>query len=313
MGFLQSILNVLRFNRKNWRAVLLSVTAAMLFWFFNALNKTHSANINFPLQFEYDQERYIPVNDLPERIRLNVTGIGWELFWKTSGLKVVPLVIQLERPSEVKKIVGASLSPLFSTQLEGLQVNYVLTDTLYIDLDIRGHKKIALKLDSADRYIARGYMLSGTVQIEPDTVVISGPEKILTALPSGFELAVPEYNLRSSFNETVEITLPHPSLTAIPPIVNVNLPIEPAREVTVQLPIEVVHLPGGFKPVLEADKISLSFQVPASRADTVSFRGMKAFVDLKNIPRGTHKILPTLTHLPPFVRLMRTDTLTVKF
>ncbi len=313
MGFIQSILNALRFNRRNWKAVLLSFIAATLFWFFNALNKTHSANISLPLQFEYDEEKYMPVSALPDRIRLNVTGVGWELFWKSSGLKVMPLLISLERPAEVKKIVGASLTPLFTTQLEGLQVNYVLTDTLYLDLDVRSHKKVRIKLDSADRLIARGYIRSGVVMIEPDTVVVTGPGKLLASLPPAIELTVPESNLRFSYEETVEISLPHPALTASPPLVNVHVPVEAAREEKVPVQVVIQDIPPGYKPVVDVEKVNCYFQVPASGADTISFRGIEAIVSLKGVPRGTHKILPTLSNLPPYIRLVRTDTLLVKF
>lgn len=313
MGFLQSILNVFRFNRRNWKAILLSIVAATLFWFFNALNKTHSANLSLPLHFEYDAEKYIPVSALPDRIRLNVTGVGWELFWKSSGLKVTPLVIPLERPGDVKKIVGSSLSPLFSTQLEGLQVNYVLTDTLYLDLDARSHKMMALKLDSADRYIARGYIQSGRSVIEPDTIIVTGPGKLVAALPSAVELVIPETNLRSSFKETIEVSLPYPSLTANPPIVNIFLPVEPSREQVIQVPVVIQDVPAGYKPVVDVEKVTCSFQVPVSYTDTLAYNQVKAIVSLKGIPRGSHKILPTLVNLPPYIRFVRTDTLSVKF
>lgn len=313
MGFVQSILNALRFNRRNWKAVLLSFVAATLFWFFNALNKTHSANITLPLQFDYDGEKYIPVSKLPDRIRLNATGAGWELFWKSSGLKVTPLTIPLERPVEVKKIVGSTLSPLFSTQLEGLQVNYVLTDTLYLDLDVLSHKKVALKLDSAHQLIARGYILSGEVAIEPDTVVVTGPEKLLASMPPSIELVVPESNLRSPLKETIEVSLPHPALTANPPLVNLYVPVEAVREEQVPVQVVIRDIPPGYKPVVDVEKVTCYFQVPASRADTLSFRRVEAVVSLKDVPRGTHKILPTLSNLPPYIRLVRTDTLLVKF
>lgn len=313
MGFVRSILNALRFNSRNWKAVLLSFVVATLFWFFNALNKTHSANINLPLQFEYDEEKYIPVSSPPDRIRLNVTGIGWELFRKSTGLKVPPLIVPLERPAEVKKIVGAALSPLLAAQLEGLQVNYVLTDTIYLDLDVRTHKKVILRLDSVDHLIAKGYIRSGKIIIEPDTIVVSGPEKLINSLPSAIELAVPQESLRSSYNETIEVSLPHPALTASPPIVNINIPVEPSREERVQIPVVLENLPPGSKLVLDAEKVTCYFQMPASLADTLLLDDVKAVINLKNMPRGTHKILPTLVNLPPYIRLVRTDTLLVKY
>src|SRR6478609_9977380 len=127
--------------------------AATVFWFFNALNKNYSTNISFPLAFEYNQENYVPVTQLPSTVRLNVSGLGWDLLRKSSGLKVPPLTIPLERPTEIRKIVGSTLPALLSTQLEGFQINFVLTDTLRVDIDEKVKKKFGVTIDSIQRYL----------------------------------------------------------------------------------------------------------------------------------------------------------------
>jgi hypothetical protein len=68
MGFFKSIFNLLRFNKKNWKAVVLCVFAAMIFWFFNALNKNYTTNISFPIAFDYNDNVYIPIRPLPSEV-----------------------------------------------------------------------------------------------------------------------------------------------------------------------------------------------------------------------------------------------------
>src|SRR5688500_9404559 len=148
MSFLNSIFNILRFNRRNWKAVVLCVFTATVFWFFNALNKTYTTNINFPLTFDYDNENFIPVGGMPQYVRLNVTGNGWELFKRSTGVKLDPLQIPLERPAEVKKIVGSGLTFAFTNQLSGLEINRVLSDTLYLDLEPKIGRWVKLAVDS---------------------------------------------------------------------------------------------------------------------------------------------------------------------
>ena len=313
MGFVYSIFQALKFNRRNWKAVTLSVVAAVLFWIFNAMNQTHTANINFPLHFEYDREKFVPVNPLPDHIRMNVTGIGWELLKKNSGLKVAPFVITLERPAEVKKIVGASLTPLFSSQSENLQINYVLADTLYIDIDRLVHRKIRVKLDSAHRFVATGYLPSGNPILQPDTIMVQGPAKIVTRLPDFIEPELTERNLRSSFSDEVELVPPHTSLTFEPSRIAITIPVERARQAVLDIPIVLENLPAGFTPQLEIKYVKCVVSMPASFTDTTALQHIKAVIDLNGYPRGTHKILPTLVNIPAYMRVDRTDTLTVKF
>src|SRR3954468_23763656 len=106
MSVFKSILNVLRFNRRNWRAVVLCIFAATIFWFLNALNKSYTTNLNFPLRFDYDKTNFVPVRSLPRQVRINVTGNGWDLFKQSTGVKNIPLEIPLERPADVKKNSG---------------------------------------------------------------------------------------------------------------------------------------------------------------------------------------------------------------
>ena len=141
MSFIQSIFNLLRFNSRNWKAVGLCIFAATVFWFFNALNKNYTTNINLPLVFDFDRERYIPIRPLPEVVRFNVTGVGWNLFRRSVGLKFPPLVVPLPQPSDVKKIVGSTLPALVSNQPEGFAINFVLTDTLHVAI-ARKKKKV---------------------------------------------------------------------------------------------------------------------------------------------------------------------------
>jgi hypothetical protein len=76
MKVINSIFNVLRFNQRNWRAVVLCIFAATVFWFFNALNKTYTTNLRFPLSFDYDHENFVPVKALPRDVRINGQRVG---------------------------------------------------------------------------------------------------------------------------------------------------------------------------------------------------------------------------------------------
>src|SRR5690606_22277689 len=163
MGVINTIFNILRFNRRNWKAVVLCFVAATVFWFFNALNKTYTTTISFPLAFEYDEENFVAVSGLPQNVRLNVTGNGWELFKRSTGVKRESLQIPLERPGEVKKIVGTGLKFSFTNQLNGLEINHVLNDTIYVDLEPKTERWIHVQVDSVQYNLKKGYGLTSDI------------------------------------------------------------------------------------------------------------------------------------------------------
>lgn len=311
MGLVNSILNLFRFNKRNWKAILLCIFAATVFWFFNALNKNYAANIGFALVFDYDQAKYVPAKPLPEKIRLNVSGNGWDLFRRSSGLKVPPLVIPLERPAEIKKIVGSSLPPLFLTQLDGLQINFVLTDTLYLDIDHKVKRMLKLKIDSAEQFVHRNYAITSPVKINPDSVLVEGPQRLVFGLPPVVSLPLPEDRIKNNYNDIVEVGLGSEYISGIPPVVRVSFKVEELSEVTRSLPVKVLNFSDRVRPVIEATAVSCTILTPLSRANSGAMDSAYAVLDVRSLPKGTTKVVPQVNGLPHYSRLIKVDTVKV--
>jgi hypothetical protein len=312
MAFIQSILSFFRFNNKNWKAILLCVFAATIFWIFNSLNKNYSASIDFPLAFDYDQERYVAVKPLPEEIKLNVSGLGWDLFRKSAGLKVPPLRIPLENPSEVKKIVGATLPPLFSGQMEGLQINFVITDTLHLQIDPKIRKRVQVGVDSAEQYVRSGYGISGPVGIEPDTVWLEGPQSLVATVPDKVLLKLDVDSLDDPFNESVAVNVLSDRILVDPPAVQVSIPVGRLVQRRDSAALFIVNIPKGLKTIAGIKKIHFRYEIPDGLQNNQNGQ-VEAVLDLEGLPRGSHKLIPRLRNLPPFARSVAVDTLHISF
>lgn len=314
MSFVNSIFNFLRFNKRNWKAVVLCLFTATVFWFFNALNKNYSANINFPLAFDYNHESYVPVKTLPQHVRVNVSGIGWDLFRKSSGLKVPPLVIPLERPADTKKIVGSTLPALFSNQLGGLQINFVITDTLFIDIDNKVRRKVNLKVDSIDNYIHPDFGVVSEVTIKPDTVWLEGPERVIDALENVLTLALPKKNINRNFKEEIEIVFQHNQLVKRqPPIVEVSFDVEKLMEVSDRIQLRVINAPSRIKSAIDVTEINCTYRLPLSLTNTLSGDSLHAVVDLENYGRGKYVIAPQVIGLPKHAHLIKVDSVRINY
>ncbi len=132
----------------------MSIGTAAIFWFFNALNKDYDTTLGYPVDWQFDSEEYIIIDELPERIRINVNGLGWNLLRASLGFKVKPVSIILSNPAANKKIAGISLTNRVDDELEDLQLNYILDDTLAINIDKRGSRSFGVYIDSANISLA---------------------------------------------------------------------------------------------------------------------------------------------------------------
>lgn len=310
MSFVKSIFNFLRFNKKNWKAVVLCIFAATVFWFFNALNKSYTANINFPVTFDYDEEHYIPVKPVPSSVRMNVNGSGWDLFRRSMGFKVTPLIITLEKPSEIRKIVGATLPGIFAGQLEKLKINFVITDTVRIAFSEKVKRKFSVQLDSATHYIHPDFGLAEGPRITPDTVWLEGPKEMINSLPVTLLITLKEKNLRKDFKDEVELALDHP-LSSTPQKFKVELNVVGFTQFNKRVKLDFINIPTRIKQGAVPHEVSCTFRLPAETAKTFSEESLAAVIDLKNLPKGNHKLVPEIKGLPASAKLVKTDTVFV--
>ena len=312
MRFLYTIFSILRFNRRNWKAVVLCVFTAMIFWFFNALNKTYTTNISFPLSFDYDNENFIPVSGMPQSVRLNVTGNGWELFKRSSGVKLNPLQIPLERPGEVKKIVGSGLKFSFTNQLNGLEINHVLSDTLYLDLEPKVGRWVKLAVDSVQYNIKSGYGLASEIAVIPDSTFLEGPERLVLNIREPVILSIPQRNLDEHYVENIEVEVPYDELiTRRPPAVSVMFNVEEMISIQDSVRLALENIPPSVSEVVNFGKIAVSLSVPERFAEQLRMDSLTAVLDLRHFRGGKEKILPRVEGLPPFSKVVKIDSVIV--
>jgi hypothetical protein len=313
MRFLYNIFNVLRFNRRNWKAVVLCVFTAMVFWFFNALNKTYTTNISFPLSFEYDDENFIAVDGLPQNIPLNVTGNGWELFKRSTGVKTESLEIPLERPGDIKKIVGPDLKFSFTAQLgEGLLVNQVLSDTLYLDLEPKAGRWVKVAVDSVQYNIKAGYGLASEIAIIPDSTFVEGPKRLVEKIKEPVMLTIPQRNLDEHYVENIEVELPYEQLLTLrPPAVSVMFNVEEMITMRDSIGLALINIPASVSEVVNSGKVPVTLSVPERFAEDLNTDSLTAVLDLRNFKGGKEKILPRVEGLPPFSSVLKIDSVIV--
>src|SRR5690606_27987765 len=148
----------------------------------------------------------VVVEELPEKIEIDVSGGGWNLLRKTYWFNVNPVNIPLNNPTQVKYILGSSLVPLITEQVNEVSLNYVVTDTLFIDIEKRITKKVAVLVDSNQIDVNSPFRIVSDVLIEPDSIEFVGPSSLINKMSDSIVLALPT-NISSDFSEEVSLNV----------------------------------------------------------------------------------------------------------
>lgn len=316
MNFFRVVNNLFRFNRTNWKAVSLCFIGATVFWFFNALNKNYSTNVRLPLQFEFDETKYVPSRPLPPDVYVNLGGNGWDLLRKYLGLKLPAIIIPLERPSEIRKIVGSTLPPILASQLGNLKVNHIVTDTLYISIEVKDSVKLKVVIDPGMITYKEGFGRTSPIVALPDSIQVEGPKSIIGPLHhSSLVITLPARKVNSNYREQIGVAAPEgESVRRKPNTVEIMFEVGEVEQVEKTIKLDLVQVPDATHVLKDKDSVRVVLEIPRNRVDDFNqvFPGMKAFVDLTEERHGNKKLIPSLTGIPAYANVLHTDSVRLK-
>ena len=314
MNFLRAISNLLRFDRTDWKALALCLFTASVFWIFNALNKNYATNLRFPLQFEFDNTKYVAVEPLPATLTLNVSGNGWEIFRESLGLKIPSIAMPLERPAEIHKIVATTLSPIVASQIGPLQVNFIVTDTLRLKIEPKITRRIKLKADMSELSFKKDFGQTSPVVLLPDSVILEGPKSFVEMLHDTIFIKVKGSRLNSNYRENVEVVVPHNDLISRnPPVAEVMFEVGPVEELVQFVKLRMPKAPWGIE--VDRDSVRCVFVIPQKERERFLAEASTIFVtiNLVEIKKGeTKSLLPNSKGVPTYAEVIRIDSVKVR-
>ena len=283
----------------NWKVVVLAILAAATFWFFNALNKNYSTRLNYPLEFVYNQDSAIAIEPLPKKVYLDVNGGGWNLLRKTFWLNTSPVKIELEDPTEVKYYTQSSLVPILSGQLGGLNLNYVVTDSIFINIDEKITKKLKVAVDSFRIPLENDYRLVSKINISPDSILLTGPKSLLNAFGA---MAWGKFNqdgIDTNFDSFISIELPENGLiTTNVDNIKVQFDVDKYVRHSLVVPLEKLRFPSEKNIDLLDTVIVLSMTVRENEIPGLNPSDFGVMVDFTTRDQSDSTIIPALMYYP---------------
>ena len=200
-------------QKADYKAVAVSVLAAIVFWIMNALNKDgYSQKMSFPLQFSYNDSLYIPTQPLPEKISVNVSGSGWSLLRKAFTSDDTPIKYLVSKPLKTRFLNTGSLTDSLSEYIKDVKVNYVVADRFELEFDRKISKQFTIKVDSANIDLKDRFVISSLINVNPRIITLEGPETILSEMGSVIYLKIPTKRLQENYDDEVKLPLPQNAL-----------------------------------------------------------------------------------------------------
>jgi hypothetical protein len=297
-------------NGSNWRAIVLSIFAASIFWLFQSLNKNYSTNLTYPIAFDFPVENYVIIDDLPDEVQINISGIGWNIFRKTFSFGLNPVRVHLESPATTPKIIGSALLANINDQLPQFQVNYVISDTLHLNIESKAVRKFGVYVDSLSLDLKDNFKITGAIAVRPDSVMLSGPQSIIEQLPANLPIRVGQQNIDESYDESINFEIrgyQQSLLDADPPGIDVQF--EVAEFVTVSYNLKLAKLDSIDRGIYAYDSmVRVVYNLPRSAQAIVDKEEIivVALPETLNMEDSTLQLF--IQHYPEEISSIRLDS-----
>lgn len=320
MNVLVRIWNALRSKVKKFRfdrdffIFLFFLILSSIFWFFSQLGKETQAVISYPVRYEITFPGRILVNKLPPKLKLAVKGDGYTLLkhMLTPRLKSIKLDVQSyplrPLPGEEKGnfyLLTSYVRGSVSDQLpDDLSLIGITPDTIIFVFDSVVSEKIPVRPD-VDLNLSRQVMLRKGLDIKPDSVQVSGPERIMDTTRMIKTKFVRYENVEKSFSDDLPL-VKIPGLTITPGIVKLTVDVEQFTESTVEVPIQTRNVPDTLVLKVFPSRVKVLFYVVLSRYNQIGPASFEVVVDYNAISsRGSGKVPVTITRQPEDIGSVR--------
>ena len=276
-------------NKRRIYIFLLCVAISTLFWLFNKLSQETSANLSKPIVFESFPDGLVAASQSDDVISYRLTSSGLRLiraFWFSPAdtlfiqSDALPLVRREGR--NLYFVDEGRLSALLTSRFgHWSTVETVQPDTVFVELVASTTKRLPVRIDAEITFEQR-FRPYGKISIEPDSILVTGPESILDTLKYVATEHWSSGRLRQNTQQALSLKKPLPikSLHLETDEIQLTIPVAEFTESSIELPLHVVA-PDDSSPAnvrLFPNKITVNYLVALNDYASVNEQMFRASV-----------------------------------
>jgi len=271
--------------------------------------------VDYPLQWDFDQENYVAVKPLPKSIQIQISGNGWDLLRKYFNFTAPPFPILLAKPADKNYILAADIQRAFSEFIAPTYLENILEDSIIFHIDPIIKSSLTPYLDTTAYSLDKHVELDGQVRFTPDKVEIRGPSSLVEAYQGKFPISLHETGIKSNFSAKVTLELEDKVVELVqinPSTIQVEFKLLTFLEGNKRLKIKKLNFPKNVSLSNEDLIPVITYLVEESKAKGLAEMEFEAVLDYKKRNRTDSTLKITLNPAPSYLKDIRIDPTQVK-
>ncbi len=276
-------LSQLFYNNK-FRVFLLFLILSSGSLVLNKLSKEYKTTLQLEVAISNIPQNKIILKTAKTKINIYVKATGYNLIgYKLFNKKIKINATNAKRVINTKHQIKTSLliDEIQQQLLVGTEIIEILNSTIDIELGEIISKKVPVILKKSITY-EKGYKIKGNIVVEPDSVLVSGPEDKVTPLQYIETSILKKENLYTTLNEEVSLNLKSKpkSVRVSTNVIKVTAEVEKFTELVFTIPLKIINNPKRLHVETYPSKVEVVFQLELSEISKVNASNFEVIGDL---------------------------------
>lgn len=284
-------------------------------WIFVQFSKQYTEVVGFPITYVNVPKDKIILGDSPSRLDLRLRDNGINIAFR----KIFPkkLVIDINETTATDNKLIYDLEKQKQAILTQLNIDYddvnFLQEDLKINFEQRTVKKIPVVPD-IELSFAVGYSALEGINLEPDSVTVSGPKNILDTLQRVHTKSLRINNISQDVQGSIKLNTSNlEKLNFYEEEVQYSLRTDKFTEGMVVIPVELINVPDNLNVVIFPKEVRVFYQVSLQQFDKIKPSGFKVVADFQKASNSDGYLLAQIVKKPQLVNNVRLNEQKIQY
>ncbi len=302
-------------KNKRINVFLLFLLFAFVILIISKLSKSYTDTIPFKVEKVKIPQEYVILDDsVTMNITLKTHGFRWLKYYFTQPKVTVDFSKDVQKNDQAF-VYNKTKAYLNNTQFDKeVQILNISPDKIAFRYGVNLVKKVPVKIKAEVNY-ALGFNTSDEIRVEPDSVVVVGPDVLVSKIKY-LETEAKQINeVRTHLNQPLKLKFPENTSEVQYSVSQVNLKanVEKFTEGTLKIPVKVINTPKNSVVNYFPKAVSVSYFVSLNDFERITKKDFEVVCDFEKMHDDQNFLMPELVKAPELAKHSKISQQRIEF